>query len=150
MTFSDNTTRIFWLILEAPGGFSMDVCMRWFGNLSVGWEGYVTGSIKALTGLVALSPGAHAHLHIQEINPRLLYVPLLRLDHLGELVSHRQRPHGRNINRTYASFANIETPCRPGLSPFVCGSRSHPNFENLFDEEASRPRASPEWWDGWF
>ena len=86
VTFLDNTIRIFWLVLEAPRGFIMDVCMHWFGNLSVGWEGYITGSIDALTRIVTLSPGAHAHLHIQGIKSWLLYVPLLHLNHLGELV----------------------------------------------------------------
>ncbi|KAF9780924.1 hypothetical protein BJ322DRAFT_1112311 [Thelephora terrestris] len=85
-TFSDSATRIFWLALEAPGGFSMDVCMRWSGSLSLGWEGYVTSSIDALTRLVVLSPGAHARLCIQGMNPRPLYAPLLLLDRLGELV----------------------------------------------------------------
>ena len=89
MTSLDNTTRIFWLVLEAPGGFSMDVCMCWSGNLSVGWEGYVTGSINALTRLIVLFPSARAHLHIQGMNPRPLYTPLLLLDRLGELVIDR-------------------------------------------------------------
>lgn len=85
MTDLEPIDRVFWLVLEAPGGFSIDICMRWSRGLSIGWEEYVTSSVHALAALATLSPGAHAYLHIRGIPPRPLFTPFLLLDRLGEL-----------------------------------------------------------------
>ena len=85
MTDLEPVDRVFWLALEAPGGFSIDICMRWSRGPSVGWHQYVINSVHALTTLATLSANAHAHLHIRGIPPRPLFTPFLLLDRLGEL-----------------------------------------------------------------